>query len=215
VATEDQKSIFTYLHPGCVIYQWDVSARTILNRLDCSKLIPCSESLKTINIDDQFSPGRCQVSTLAVVGSLLYIGTCWGCLVVAETGSLRPVTVFRPYSEEIESLVSLTPRDGPQCLVSIGRGYRNLIGGRRAARNGPDGFLPQAATARRPCLQLAAGRAPGTARSLTHHAWHSVEIDFKSSRSILPPRASFHQPSPLDVRAAVANRHLGNGLVLV
>ena len=30
-------------------------------RLDCSKLIPCSESLKTINIDDQFSPGRCQV----------------------------------------------------------------------------------------------------------------------------------------------------------
>ena len=31
-------------------------------------------------------------------------------------------------SEEIEALVSLAPRDGPQCLVSIGRGYRNLIG---------------------------------------------------------------------------------------
>ena len=80
-----------------------------------------------------------------MVGDLLYIGTCWGCLVVAETTGLRPVTVFRPYrycqclfiatpfhyhlnSEEIEALVSLAPRDGPQCLVSIGRGYRNLIG---------------------------------------------------------------------------------------
>ena len=78
VSTEDQRFIFSYLHPGCVIHQWEVSSRTVLNRcvfsslnsvlhcfvsprLDCSKLIPCSESLKTINIDDQFSPGRCQV----------------------------------------------------------------------------------------------------------------------------------------------------------
>ena len=127
VSTEDNMHIFSYLYPGCVIYQWHVASKSILSKLDCSKLIPCSESLVTINIDDQFSPGRCQVSTLSVVGNLLYIGTCWGCLVVAETGSLRPVTVFRPYSEDIQSLVSLTPSSSKQCLVSIGRGYRNLI----------------------------------------------------------------------------------------
>ena len=106
------------------------------------------------------------MSTLAVVGNLLYIGTCWGCLVVAETSGLRPVTVFRPYryliiiiasiifkvvfiiimhcfilfinSEEIEALVSLAPRDGPQCLVSIGRGYRNLIGEQDDRYDGKD-----------------------------------------------------------------------------
>ena len=98
-----------------------------MNKLDCSKLIPCSESLVTINIDDQFSPGKCQVSTLSVVESLVYIGTCWGCLVVAETSSLRPVTVFRPYSAEIPSLASFRPTLATQCLVSVGRGYRNLI----------------------------------------------------------------------------------------
>ena len=98
-----------------------------MNKLDCSKLIPCSESLVTINIDDQFSPGKCQVSTLSVVESLVYIGTCWGCLVVAETSSLRPVTVFRPYSAEIPSLASFRPTLDTQCLVSVGRGYRNLI----------------------------------------------------------------------------------------
>ena len=127
VSTEDNNHVFSYLYPGCLIYQWDVETKSITSKLDCSKLIPCSESLKTINIDDQFSPGRCQVSTLEVVGNLLYIGTCWGCLVVAETSNLRPVTVFRPFGEEIQSLVSFSPMSGKQCLVSIGRGYRNLI----------------------------------------------------------------------------------------
>ena len=127
VATEDNQHVFTYLYPGCVIYQWQVTTKTILNKLDCSKLIPCSESLVTINIDDQFSPGKCQVSTLSVVDQLVYIGTCWGCLVVAESSSLRPVTVFRPFSDQIHSLASFLPTQGNQCLVSVGRGYRNLI----------------------------------------------------------------------------------------
>ena len=127
VSTEDNRHVFTYLYPGCVIFQWQVDNKTILNKLDCSKLIPCSESLVTINIDDQFSPGKCQVSTLSVVEDLVYIGTCWGCLVVAETSCLTPVTVFRPFSAEIQSLASFIPTQDNQCLVSIGRGYRNLI----------------------------------------------------------------------------------------
>ena len=34
--------------------------------------------------------------------------------------------------------MSLAPRDGPQCLVSIGRGYRNLIGERDDRYDGDD-----------------------------------------------------------------------------
>ena len=127
ISTDDNQSVFSYLYPGCIIYQWNPCTKMIIAKLDCTKLIPCSESLKTINIDDQFSPGRCQVSTLEAVGNLLYIGTCWGCLVVAETATLSPVTVFRPFNEEIQSLVSFNPVAGKQHLVSLGRGYRNLI----------------------------------------------------------------------------------------
>ena len=98
-----------------------------VNKLDCSKLIPCSESLVTINIDDGFSPGRCQVSSVSVSAGLVYIGTCWGCMVVAEAGSLAPITIFRPYNAEIQSLVSFSPTQARHCMVSLGRGYRNLI----------------------------------------------------------------------------------------
>ena len=126
-ATENNQLVFTCLHPGCVIYQWSVQTKTIVNKLDCSKLIPCSESLVTINIDDGFSPGRCQVSSVSVSAGLVYIGTCWGCMVVAEAGSLAPITIFRPYNAEIQSLVSFSPTQTRHCMVSLGRGYRNLI----------------------------------------------------------------------------------------
>jgi len=46
---------------GCIVYQWDVVTRKIMNKLDCSKLIPCSESLKSISIEERLSPGKCQV----------------------------------------------------------------------------------------------------------------------------------------------------------
>jgi len=46
---------------GCIVYQWDVLTRKIMNKLDCSKLIPCSESLKSISIEERLSPGKCQV----------------------------------------------------------------------------------------------------------------------------------------------------------
>ena len=58
--------VWTFVYPGCHIYQWEVAKKTIVNKLDCSKLVPCSESLKTIAIDEHFSPGRCQVSLTLV-----------------------------------------------------------------------------------------------------------------------------------------------------
>jgi hypothetical protein len=71
----------------------------------------------------------CNLSTKPVTANwcvriyVVYVmaGTCWGCLVVAETSGLSPVTVFRPYTEEIQSLLSFCPAPGTQALVSIGR----------------------------------------------------------------------------------------------
>lgn len=50
---------------GCVVYQWDPATHSILNKLDCSKLVPCSESLKSISIEEHLSPGKCQVCVRA------------------------------------------------------------------------------------------------------------------------------------------------------
>jgi hypothetical protein len=47
--------------------------------------------------------------------------------VVAETSGLSPVTVFRPYTEEIQSLLSFCPAPGTQALVSIGRPTHLLL----------------------------------------------------------------------------------------
>ena len=59
--------VWTYLYPGCHVYLWDPASKQVMNRLDCSKLVPCSESLKTIAIDEHFVPGRSgQVSALAL-----------------------------------------------------------------------------------------------------------------------------------------------------
>ncbi|XP_014247457.1 leucine-rich repeat serine/threonine-protein kinase 1 [Cimex lectularius] len=123
---EHQKFVWTYVYPGCVVYQWDVAAKAILHKLDCSKLVPCSESLKSISIDEHLSPGRCQVTSLCVVNKELYIGTTWGCMVVAETWSLRPITVFRPYEGELNAIVAL-PASKPPTIATFGRGYRSLI----------------------------------------------------------------------------------------
>jgi hypothetical protein len=93
--------VFSYVAPSCILYQWNSELKTIENKLDCSKLIPCSESLKSIQIDEHLSPGKCQISSLAVLRNELYIGTTWGCLIIVEKASLRPITVFRPFEEDV------------------------------------------------------------------------------------------------------------------
>lgn len=58
----------------------------------------------------------------------IYIGTTWGCIVVAERESMRPITVFRPYNEEVAAILTLPVKvDGRACLATVGRGYRSLI----------------------------------------------------------------------------------------
>ncbi|XP_034249520.1 leucine-rich repeat serine/threonine-protein kinase 1 isoform X2 [Thrips palmi] len=100
-------SVWSCAYPSSVVHQWDVESKSLINKLDCSKLVPCSESLKSISIEEHLSPGRCQVTALAVQRAELYIGTTWGCVVVAERATLRPITVFRPFEEEVSAIVPL------------------------------------------------------------------------------------------------------------
>ena len=152
--TPSHKYVWSFVYPGYYVYQWDAEKRVIKNKLDCSKLVPCSESLKTIAIDEHFSPGRCQIASMVVQEDKIYIGTSWGCLIVAEAIAMRPITVFRPFSEEIQAIVAIkepkaietnvnTPKKkntneeetkadksegGSSLIVTIGKGYRSLIG---------------------------------------------------------------------------------------
>lgn len=146
---EGGPTVWSYVYPGCVVYQWDSTSRTILHRLDCSKLAPCSESLLSISIEEHLSPGRCQVTAMATIGNELYVGTTWGCVIVAECFTMRPITVFRPFEEEVKAILPL-PTTKPSALAAatssssespvppaprasatlatVGKGYRNLIG---------------------------------------------------------------------------------------
>lgn len=99
--SSNDQYVFTCLYPGFMVYQWNTSSKKIENKLDCSKLLPCSESLKSIAIDEHLSLIKCQISALAANGNELYIGTTWGCLIIAEVNALRPITVFRPYENEV------------------------------------------------------------------------------------------------------------------
>ena len=46
--------------------------------------------------------GRCQIASMCIQEGKLYVGTSWGCLIVADAETMRPVSVFRPYTEEIQ-----------------------------------------------------------------------------------------------------------------
>lgn len=96
--------VYSYVSPGCVLYQWHATDKVIVSRLDCSKLVPCSESLNSISIEEHLSPGKCQITALCQLDAHLYVGTSWGCIVVIETDSLRPITIFRPFEEEVNRI---------------------------------------------------------------------------------------------------------------
>lgn len=121
--------VYTYVSPGCILYQWNAVTKAIENRLDCSKLVPCSESLKSISIEEHLSPGKCQVSAMASFDNDLYIGTTWGCIIIVEKESLRPITVFRPFQDEVRAIIPLNRvyNSTTPLVVTIGRGYRSLI----------------------------------------------------------------------------------------
>ncbi|KAK2577873.1 hypothetical protein KPH14_012597 [Odynerus spinipes] len=123
-----EHSILSYTYPGCVVYQWDVDSRQIINKLDMSKLVPCSESFKSISIEENLTTEKCQVTAFESYMNQLYIGTTWGCIVVAECSTLRPITVFRPFEGKVCQIISFKSADKKKLvLATVGQGYRSLI----------------------------------------------------------------------------------------
>lgn len=53
---------------------------------------------REITLTILFAP---QITAMGALNSSLYIGTSWGCLIIVECGTLTPVTVFRPFEEEV------------------------------------------------------------------------------------------------------------------
>lgn len=122
-------SVYSYLSPGCVLFQWNARTKKVINQLDCLKLVPCSESLGSISIDKNLSVGRCQITAASLLNDNVYVGTSWGCLIVADKHSLTPVSVFRPFEEEVQ-FISPTPSDvnaTTSTIITIGKGYRSLF----------------------------------------------------------------------------------------
>lgn len=120
--------ICSYVYPGCMVYQWDTEGREITSTLDCTKLVPCSESLKPLTIEDLSE--KCQVTTLSAFENCIYVGTAWGCIIVAEKLSLYPIMVFRPFEEEVRFIIPLMLshdlKGKKNQIVLGGRGYRSL-----------------------------------------------------------------------------------------
>lgn len=70
-----------------------------------------------------------QITAVCVLNDNIYVGTSWGCLIVAESSTLTPITVFRPYEEEVQ-YISVLPSDCTSItpvILSVGKGYRSLI----------------------------------------------------------------------------------------
>ncbi|XP_046975207.1 leucine-rich repeat serine/threonine-protein kinase 1 [Vanessa cardui] len=128
-AAPHARTVLAAARADVFVYAWCARTRSPTARLDCSKLVPCSESLQSIAIDEHLGVERCRVTALAALGEQALVGTAWGCVVVAHAASLRPLTVFRPYEEEVRAIVPL-----PACgerrqtqLVTFGAGYRPLL----------------------------------------------------------------------------------------
>ncbi|XP_063898871.1 uncharacterized protein LOC135119114 [Helicoverpa armigera] len=69
------------------------------------------------------------VTALCALRGELYIGTAWGCVIVADATSLRPLTVFRPYEEDVRVIIPLHPHKAEEApmIATFGHGYRPLL----------------------------------------------------------------------------------------
>lgn len=142
--------VYTYLYPGTIVYQWDIFKKIIVQKLDCSKLAPCSESLMSISIENHLNPSKCQIKSIAIMDDQLYIGTTLGSLIIVEGPTMVPITVFRPFEEEIRLIIAVdpeklvhfsnnlnvfesTPDNYKVCnknkkfIITIGKGFRSLL----------------------------------------------------------------------------------------
>ncbi|XP_055377695.1 leucine-rich repeat serine/threonine-protein kinase 1 [Condylostylus longicornis] len=121
-----KKYIFSCLKKGSIVYQWNVCDKVIQGKLDCSKLLPCSESLKSISIEDHLGSSHSQITAIKTTEKVLYVGTAAGCLIIADMESLCPLKVFRPHEKKVKDIIIVQEENKP-LLATIGIGYRPLL----------------------------------------------------------------------------------------
>ncbi|VIO95650.1 Protein kinase domain containing protein [Brugia malayi] len=107
-AETDSALLWSVLSHGSKVYQWSTSSRMIRNRLDSRKILPSSESISTLDIEASRDG---YVSALALLdrtdGAQLYIGTSRGAVIVAQAFEMRPLAAFRPYVEDVHTIIVL------------------------------------------------------------------------------------------------------------
>ena len=130
---------------GCTVHLWNRRQRLIVRQLDCCKLVPCSESLESINIEQYYLEARDSlVTSLARVQNQLLAATTHGCLVLIEANTLKPIIVFRPFESQANILKPMLAassaaeaeeqeeadeeqEEQARHLIALGRGYRDLL----------------------------------------------------------------------------------------
>lgn len=70
-----------------------------------------------------FTAGRCQVTSMAALNGELFIGTTWGCIIIAEGKTMRPITIFRPFEEDVKIILPLPGSKKP--MKSVNNSPRN------------------------------------------------------------------------------------------
>ncbi|CAL8114388.1 unnamed protein product [Orchesella dallaii] len=94
----NNEMMFSYVYPGSVIYGWDCEKREMISRLDVGKLLPVKES-----IEEELNSKPLQVTVLRSTLTEVFVGTNRGFVFCTDVKHLRPITSFRPFTEDVRS----------------------------------------------------------------------------------------------------------------
>ncbi|XP_041363499.1 leucine-rich repeat serine/threonine-protein kinase 1-like [Gigantopelta aegis] len=134
--------LWSYVYPGKIVYRWDVNARCVMERLDCSDIVTTTNS--PVVVSSKRGDVGYQVTCLNVLGIYLYIGTTWGNVIIADAVTMKPLNVFKSHCAKefyVKYILPLHSEQPLECfdvdenittspgIVTIGRGFVDMIGG--------------------------------------------------------------------------------------
>ncbi|PAV59646.1 hypothetical protein WR25_21242 [Diploscapter pachys] len=112
ISSSDGSTVWINFEKDNRVLRWDVERRQIGAALDVRKVMPSSETIKTLDVDAV--TGDAVVSAICLqeraTDSQIYIATTRGLLIVANAQQLQPICACRPYDSEIVSLTIVKDR---------------------------------------------------------------------------------------------------------
>uniref|UniRef100_A0A1I7S218 Non-specific serine/threonine protein kinase n=1 Tax=Bursaphelenchus xylophilus TaxID=6326 RepID=A0A1I7S218_BURXY len=130
-----RNAVFSALENDGRVFQWENG--TVRRTLDCSRILPVSESLSSMFDEEQSQ--RCKVTAMECqptqAAENLLVGTQNGVLIILEAQDLTPLTSFRTYEWAVETILAPTTlgwmkheefqkMDQQNFFVTIGKKYR-------------------------------------------------------------------------------------------